>query len=64
MELIYIEFEKNLVIERGNMKITLTPFETLTYGTVSLGVEAPRSVAVNREEIYKQKQEKRASEVA
>lgn len=58
MEIIHIEFEKNLVIERGNTKITITPFETLTFGTVSLGVEAPKSVSVNREEIHKMKKEK------
>ena len=58
MEIRIIPFEDRLVIIKNNQKIILTPFLTQEAGNIKMGIEAPKGVAVNREEIYKRKQEK------
>ena len=56
MELIDIEFEKNLIIHIGGKQISITPFKSTLPCTVSVGIEAPKDISVNREEIFKKKQ--------
>jgi carbon storage regulator len=58
MEIINIEFESSLVVINGKQKIKITVFKTPEHGNIKLGIDAPRGVSVNREEIYIQKQEK------
>jgi len=58
MEIRTIAFEHNLIIIKDGKKIQITPFRTLEPGNIKLGIDAPKGVEVNREEIYKRKQEK------
>ena len=57
MEIRTIEFEGKLVIIKNNQQIHITPFLTLEHGNIKLGIDAPRGVGVDREEIYLRKQE-------
>ncbi|MBA4696458.1 MAG: carbon storage regulator [Legionella sp.] len=59
MDLINLPFEESLAISTAAGTVRITVFKTLEQGNVKLGVDAPRSLAVHREEIYyaiKQKQ--------
>lgn len=58
MEIKTIPFEDKLLIIKNGQKIILTPFLTSEIGNIKIGIEAPRGIEVNREEIYKRKQEK------
>ena len=58
MEIKTIPFEDKLLIIKNDQKIILTPFLTQDAGNIKIGIEASRGVEVNREEIYKRKQEK------
>lgn len=58
MEIRNITLESRMVIISNNQKIYITPFLTSEPGNIKLGVDAPRGLEVNREEIYKQKQER------
>lgn len=56
MEIQYISFEDKLLIISNNQKIEITPFFIPGDPTnIKLGIDAPRGVSVNREEIYKKK---------
>jgi len=55
MDIIWVEFEKNLIIVKDNQTVKVTPFLTLEHGNVKFGVDAPRSLSVNREEIFHKK---------
>lgn len=58
MEIRTIEFEADLVITLGdNQKVVITPFKTLEPGNFKIGIEAPRTVSINRQEVYLRKQE-------
>lgn len=57
MEITTVEFERQLVINIKNQKISIIPFLTLEHGNIKFGIDAPRGLAVNREEVYKRKQE-------
>ena len=58
MDICYIEFENQFTIIKNNQKITITPFLTDEIGNVKIGIDAPRGIAVDREEIYQLKKEK------
>jgi sRNA-binding carbon storage regulator CsrA len=55
MEIVSIEFEEKLVLIKNNQTIHLTVFLTEEAGTIKFGIDAPRGLVVNREEIYKKK---------
>ncbi|HGC5940499.1 TPA: carbon storage regulator [Legionella pneumophila] len=58
MEIRTVTFESDLIIIlEGNQKIVITPFKTPEPGNFKLGIEAPKHVTVNRQEIYLRKQE-------
>ena len=57
MECHHIEFEHQLILIIGNQKIKITPSVTPEIGTIKFGIDAPFGLSVNREEIYKRKQE-------
>lgn len=63
MEIINLEFEKSLVFCINKQPVTLTVFRTPEHGNVKLGVDAPRDVSLNREEIFLQKQRRKVTEL-
>lgn len=62
MEIRHIEFEHQLILTIDNHTIRITPFLTAEPGNIKLGIDAPYGVLVNREEIYKRKQEQQQPE--
>ncbi len=55
MDIINIEFEEPLTIKLNGEKANLTVFRTDEHGNVKFGVNAPRSMNIDREEIAEQK---------
>ena len=51
MEIITLGFEESLVIHKSNQKITRTPYKSKIEHVTDLGINAPRSVAIDREDI-------------
>lgn len=64
MEIRTIEFEGKLVIIKDNLPIHITPFLTLEHGNIKLGIDAPRGVIIDREEVYMKKQSKLKAETS
>lgn len=64
MEIINAQFEKSLKIVVKGEEVELLFFKTTEHGNVKVGVNAPRNVSVNREEIYQKKKEKIKTELA
>lgn len=63
MEIKSTDFESELIIIlKDKQKVVITPFKTQDIGVIKLGVDAPKQVMVNRQEIYfkKQDQQKRS----
>lgn len=52
MECINLPVEQPLVITRGAQRITVTAFLTAEPGNIKLGINAPREVSVDREEVH------------
>ena len=58
MEIRTVAFESELVITlENNQKVVITPFKTHEPGNFKLGIDAPKEVSINRQEIYVRKQE-------
>jgi len=58
MEIRTVAFESDLIITlEGNKKIVITPFKTHEPGNFKLGIDAPKHVSINRQEIYLKKRE-------
>jgi carbon storage regulator len=58
MEIRTVAFESELIISLdNNQKVVITPFKTHVPGNFKLGIDAPKQVTVNRQEIYLRKQE-------
>lgn len=51
MELITLGIKESLVILKSNQKIILTVYKSKNDHAIDLGVDAPRSVTIDREEI-------------
>lgn len=59
MEIRTVAFESDLIITlKDNQKIVITPFKTHEPGNFKLGINAPKHVTINRQEIYLRKQER------
>ena len=52
MDIISLSFEEPLIIVVNGESIRLVLFKTHEHGNVKVGIEAPRTVIVHREEIY------------
>lgn len=60
MEIRTVVFESELIITlKNNQKVVITPFKTQEPGIIKLGIDAPKQVTVNRQEIYLKKQEQK-----
>lgn len=58
MEIRTVAFESELIITlENNQKVVITPFKTHEQGNFKLGIDAPKHVSINRQEIYLRKQE-------
>lgn len=55
MEIITTNFEKPYILNIEGKTVVLTFFKTEEHGNVKIGVDAPRGLAINREEIFLQK---------
>lgn len=65
MEIRTIAFESELIITlENNQKVVITPFKTHEPGNFKLGIDAPKQVSINRQEIYLRKQEQFKKEKA
>ncbi|CEK10587.1 carbon storage regulator [Legionella hackeliae] len=65
MNIVTIPFEEPLTVNIKGTTVQIVAFKTLEHGNIKFGVNAPRSVEVHREEIYraiKQKQNNDGSE--
>ena len=58
MEIITIPFEESLIIQINGQVVKVIAFQTAEQGNIKLGIDAPRSVKVNREEVYRAMQKK------
>lgn len=59
MDILNVEFEKELKLTVNSQEVTLTCFKTDEHGNIKFGVNAPRQLAVNRQEIFEMKQTKK-----
>ncbi|CZP11394.1 Carbon storage regulator homolog [Legionella pneumophila] len=58
MEIRTVAFKSELIITlENNQKVVITPFKTNEPGSFKLGIDAPKHVSINRQEIYLRKQE-------
>lgn len=56
MDLLSLDYNDSIVIEMGEMKVKMTLLVNKENpDEFAFGVDAPRSVAINREEIYQKK---------
>ena len=55
VDIVNIEFEKEMKLTVKGQTITLTCFRTEEYGNVKFGIDAPRRLSVDRQEIYEMK---------
>lgn len=62
MEITQVKFEDKIIITKNNQNIILTSFETNEHGNIKFGIDAPKGVSIDREEIYLLKQQKRRQE--
>ncbi|OGV27556.1 MAG: carbon storage regulator [Legionellales bacterium RIFCSPHIGHO2_12_FULL_37_14] len=52
MDIINLPFEEPLTLTVNGVAIKLVTFRTLEHGNIKFGIDAPRSLKVNREEVY------------
>lgn len=63
MDIILLPFEESLTLRVNGETVQIVAFKTQEHGNIKLGVDAPRTVNIHREEIYyaiKQKEEQSA----
>lgn len=53
MDIVNLPFEEPLKISIGGTIVQIVAFKTQEHGNIKFGVDAPRSINVHREEIYK-----------
>ncbi len=58
MEIMSVSFEETLIIALGDTIVKLIPFKTPEHANIKFGIDAPRSVNIHREEIFKAIQSK------
>lgn len=58
MDILSLAFEEPLIITMDDIVVKLVPFKTTDLGNIKFGIEAPLSVNIHREEIFKAIQSK------
>lgn len=51
MDILSLPFEAPLTLTIQGMSVTLVVFKTAEHGNVKFGIDAPKSLRVNREEV-------------
>ena len=62
MDILMLPFETPLTFTVEGHTIKLIAFKTLEHGNIKFGIDAPRSLKVNREEIYLEQLKKKQEE--
>lgn len=62
MEIVYAEFEKPLFLHIHGVALEIRIFKKEEQGLVSFGIEAPRHVMINREEVWQEKKRRELSD--
>lgn len=62
MEVLSVDFELTAIIELNGIKVGLTPFKEHDPNVIKIGVDAPKCLTVNREEIHIQMLKKKQAE--
>lgn len=52
LDIVNIEFEKEMKLTVNKQEVSLICFKTYEHGNIKFGVNAPKNVGVNREEIH------------
>jgi carbon storage regulator len=55
MDIVFLDFEKPLLLDVKGHKVEIFLFKTAEPGNIKFGVNAPYNLGVNREEIYLKK---------
>ena len=55
MDIVNVEFEKEMKLTVNQQEVLLTCFKTDEHGNIKFGINAPRQIAVNRQEIFEMK---------
>lgn len=62
MDILMVPFEEPLILKFNEHLIKIVTFRTPEHGNIKFGIDAPRSVKVNREEVYLAEQMKEKTE--
>ncbi len=52
VDIINVEFEKEMKLTVNNQEVTFISFKTNEHGNIKFGVNAPKNIGVNREEVH------------
>lgn len=55
MDIVNVAFEKKMKLTVNQQEITLICFKTDEHGNIKFGVNTPRQIAVNRQEVFEMK---------
>jgi len=58
MEIKTVSFEEPLIIKINGRKVEINCFETFEHGNIKFGINAPKNVSVDREEVHYLKKQK------
>lgn len=50
-----LDFEKPMIIDIGGTQVSITVFKIAEHGNIKFGIEAPKNIQINREEVHTQK---------
>ncbi len=62
MDIINLPFEEPVQIHLNGEIVSLVAYKTAERGNIKLGITAPRSIKVNREEVYRSTQKQQDTE--
>lgn len=63
MDIMSLSFEEPLILTVDGEMVKLIPFKTLEHGNIKFGIQAPTSINIHREEIYRAVQLKQQTDI-